>query len=90
MNRQVDINDPKPGEPLGVSAEEARAMMADPHDPGLKDLQQGFGDGIPALGTHPCFDRLIDHPSWISHIRECAFGKRLRLPVLPVPACGAS
>ena len=34
----------------------------------VRDRAQGFGDGIPALGTHPCFDSLIDHPGWISHI----------------------
>ena len=69
-NAHVDDNDPEPGVALGISAEEAQAMMEDPHSPDLKDLQQGFGDGIPALGTHPCFDSLIDHPGWISHIRD--------------------
>ena len=69
-NKHVDDNDPEPGVALGISAEEAQAMMEDPHSPDLKDLQQGFGDGIPALGTHPCFDSLIDHPGWISHIKD--------------------
>ena len=54
-------------------------MMADPHDPELKDLQQGFGDGIPAVGTHPCFDALIDHPSWVSHIRDFVSGDDTRM-----------
>jgi hypothetical protein len=78
-NAQVDANDPMPGVDLGITAEEAEAMMADPHSVELKDLQQGFGDGIPALGTHPCFDSLIDHPGWISHIRCFTNGMDTRM-----------
>ena len=78
-NAQVDANDPMPGVDLGISASEAKAMMEDPHSPELKDLQQGFGDGIPALGTHPCFDSLIDHPGWISHIRDFVNGMDTRM-----------
>ena len=73
-NAAVNANDPAPGSALGITAEEASAMMADPHSPDLKDLQQGFGDGIPALGTDACFDSLIDHPGWISHIRDFTDG----------------
>ena len=78
-NAQVDANDPMPGVDLGISASEAKAMMEDPDSPELKDLQQGFGDGIPALGTHPCFDSLIDHPGWISHIRDFVNGMDTRM-----------
>ncbi len=78
-NAQVDANNPMPGIALGITPNEAQAMMNDPHSPELKDLQQGFGDGIPALGTHPCFDSLIDHPSWISHIRCFTNGMDTRM-----------
>ena len=46
----------------------AAALLEDPDDPAGKELQQGFGDGVNILGAHPCFDALIDHPSWIGHI----------------------
>eukprot|EP01047_Picozoa_sp_COSAG01_P052321 COSAG01_NODE_5491_length_4227_cov_18.588178_4_plen_448_part_00 len=79
LNEQVDANDPRPGQSLGLTSSEARAMMQRPHHAELKDMQQGFGDGIPALGTHKCFDRLIDHPSWISHIRDFVAGDDTRM-----------
>ena len=79
LNAQVDANDPLPGQSLGITPQEAKAMVARPHHPELKDMQQGFGDGIPALGTHPCFDRLIDHSSWISHIRDFVAGEDTRM-----------
>ena len=79
FNAAVDANDPMPGVALGITQEEALAMMEQPHHPTLKDLQQGFADGIPALGTHPCFDSMIDHPSWISHIREFTNGADTRM-----------
>lgn len=79
LNEQVDLNDPMPGRALGLGSREALAMMANPHNPALKELQQGFGEDIPALGTHACFDRLIDHPSWIAHIRDFVAGGDTRM-----------
>jgi hypothetical protein len=39
------------------------------HSPLGKDVQQGFGTGVGGvtLGSHPCFDALVDHPGYISH-----------------------
>ena len=73
------------GKDYGISAEEAQRMMADPHDPAGKDLQQGFGGGDGGrsagyranganIGGDPIFDCLIDHPSWITHMREFVNG----------------
>ena len=78
-NAAIEVNDPAPSVALGITPEEACAMMVDPHNPALKDLQQGFGDGIPALGTDLCFDSLIDHPGWISHIRDFTDGKGTKM-----------
>ena len=70
-NAQLDADSAEPpGKAFGISAAEAGAMMENPHSPDLKDLQQGFGEQQLALGTHPCFDSAIDHPGWISHIRD--------------------
>ena len=68
LNEQVDAHNPKRGVVGGLEPEEAAALLEDPDDPAGKELQQGFGDGVNILGAHPCFDALIDHPSWIGHI----------------------
>eukprot|EP01046_Picozoa_sp_COSAG06_P047569 COSAG06_NODE_6947_length_2702_cov_1.797235_2_plen_294_part_00 len=71
FNEQIDANNPAHGRQPdgGIPAAEARAMMADPDSFEGKDRQVGFGDGVPTLGTHPCFDALIAHAGWIEHIR---------------------
>jgi hypothetical protein len=55
----------------GLTASEAKAMMADPDALDDGKLQhQGVADGAPGIGSDPAFDRLIAHPSWITHIKD--------------------
>lgn len=63
-------------EDFGLSAPEARTMMADPDSFDGKELQQGFGGpgGCEGIGGDPAFDCLIDHPSWVDHIRDFTNG----------------
>ena len=80
LNAAVDRNDPRHGSEGGLPAEEAAALLkvasdaerdwSDPEVLAATAEQQGFGEGAPTLGTDPCFEALIDHPGWISHIRD--------------------
>ena len=80
LNAAVDRNDPHHGSEGGLPAEEAAALLkvasdaerdwSDPEVLAATAEQQGFGEGAPTLGTDPCFEALIDHPGWISHIRD--------------------
>jgi hypothetical protein len=81
INAQVDALNPAAGKAMGLAAEEAQAMMNDPHNPAGKDMQQGFGTaaGGVGLGSHPCFDALIDHPGYIKHIKDFTDGEGTRL-----------
>ena len=44
MNAVIDALDTDRGAQLGLTPEEARVMMADPHSPAGKEAQQGFGN----------------------------------------------
>jgi hypothetical protein len=78
-NAQIDAANPDGDTQLGLTAPEARAMMADPHSPVGKDVQQGFGNS-PGSGLgwqepgNECFDTLIDHEGYISHVKEFVNG----------------
>ena len=65
-----------PGKEFGLSAREAQTMMADPDSHEGKELQQGMQgpDGCKGIGGDSAFDCLIDHPSWIDHIRDFTSG----------------
>ena len=66
INAVIDAANPDGNTQLGLPPDEARVMMADPHSPLGKDLQQGFGNSpAEGIGTHPCFDSLIAHPGFI-------------------------
>ena len=90
LNAAVDRNDPRHGSEGGLPAEEAAALLkvasdaarewSDPEVLAATAEQQGFGEGAPTLGTDPCFEALIDHPSWIDRVQhflggEGSFGK---------------
>lgn len=81
LNAQVDRLNPATGKAMGLTAAEAQEMMRDPHAPAGKDAQQGFGTaaGGAGLGSHPCFDALIDHPGYIEHIKDFTDGDGTRL-----------
>ena len=81
LNAQIDALNPAHGQAMGLTHAEAKCMMADPHSPAGKEVQQGFGTpaGGVGLGSHPCFDVLIDHPSWIHHIKDFTDGAGTRL-----------
>ena len=81
LNAQVDKLNPATGNAMGITAAEAKDMMRDPHNPAGKDVQQGFGTaaGGVGLGSHPCFDALIDHPGYIEHIKDFTDGEGTRL-----------
>jgi len=76
LNEQVDAHNPKRGVVGGLEPEEAAALLEDPDDPAGKELQQGFGDGVNILGAHPCFDALINHPGYISHVKDFVNGEQ--------------
>ena len=44
MNEAVDATSADGDKQLGLTPEEARVMMSDPHSPAGKDNQQGFGN----------------------------------------------
>ena len=112
LNAAVDRNDPRHGSEGGLPAEEAAALLkvasdaarewSDPEVLAATAEQQGFGEGAPTLGTDPCFEALIDHPGWISHIRDFIGGAdaaaflsmgciiRAPLPAPPPPRPSAS
>ena len=77
MNEAVDATSADGDKQLGLTPEEARVMMSDPHSPAGKDNQQGFGNSPGGgLGSHPCFDALINHPGYISHVKEFVNGEQ--------------
>ena len=77
MNAVIDAADADGGAQLGLTPEEARVMMADPHSPVGKEAQQGFGNSPCAgIGSHPVFDRLIGHPGFTPHVKEFVNGER--------------
>ena len=90
LNAQIDALNPAHGQAMGLTHAEAKCMMSDPHNPAGKEVQQGFGTpaGGVGLGSHPCFDVLIDHPSWIHHIKDFTdgAGTRLKSRSLSTPA----
>jgi len=79
LNAAVDRNDARHGSEGGLPAEEAAALLkvasdaerdwSDPEVLAATAEQQGFGEGAPTLGTDPCFEALIDHPSVIEKVR---------------------
>lgn len=76
MNAQIDATNPDGDLQLGLTPAEARAMMADPHSPVGKGVQQGFGNSPGSrIGSHPCFDSLIDHPGYIQHVKDFVNGE---------------
>eukprot|EP01052_Picozoa_sp_SAG31_P004240 SAG31_NODE_174_length_21353_cov_23.387974_10_plen_316_part_00 len=76
MNAVIDAADVDSGARLGLTSEEARIMMADPHSPVGKEAQQGFGNSPCAgIGSHPVFDRLIGHPGFTPHVRAFVNGE---------------
>jgi hypothetical protein len=77
INAVIDAANPDGDTQLGLTAGEARVMMADPHSPVGKDAQQGFGNSpCQGIGAHPCFDALIDHPGFIAHVKDFVNGDR--------------
>ena len=77
MNEAVDATSADGDKQLGLTPEEARVMMSDPHSPVGKDNQQGFGNSPGGgLGSHPSFDALINHPGYISHVKEFVNGEQ--------------
>ena len=77
MNAVIDAADADGGAQLGLTPEEARVMMADPHSPVGKEAQQGFGNSPCAgIGSHPVFDRLIGHPGFTPHVKNFVNGER--------------
>jgi len=77
MNEAVDAASTDGDKQLGLTPEEARVMMSDPHSPTGKDAQQGFGNSPGGgLGSHPCFDALINHPGYISHVKDFVNGEQ--------------
>jgi hypothetical protein len=78
LNAVVDAANVDGDTQLGLSPEEARAMMIDPHSPAGKEAQQGFGNSpcSVGIGSHPVFDRLIAHPGFIAHVKEFVNGEQ--------------
>ena len=76
MNAVIDAVDTDGGAQLGLTPEEARVMMADPHSPVGKEAQQGFGNSpCGGIGSHPVFDRLIGHPGFTPHVKDFVNGE---------------
>ena len=68
LNAGVDQSDPRePGRVGGLAVDDAKAIVQNPESAWQE--QQGFGDSVAVMGTTPVFDDLIDHPSWIEHLR---------------------